>query len=136
MPNLTTPHEQNRSTYSGSGTKSDHSVRHGTTDIRRRDPAAKVCLLFPVLRQSITYTGRVQGVGFRATTRRVAEAFAVSGWVRNEPDGSVRVEVQGEGAEIDRFRDAVRQRLGANVKSESSSDLPVQEAESSFSIRY
>lgn len=35
-------------------------------------------------------TGRVQGVCFRAWTQREAERQGVGGWVRNEPDGSVR----------------------------------------------
>lgn len=40
-------------------------------------------------------TGRVQGVWFRAWTREEAEARGLSGWVRNEPDGSVTVLVSG-----------------------------------------
>lgn len=54
-------------------------------------------------RRAIQFEGRVQGVFFRATTQKAARGFAVTGWVRNTPDGSVLVEVQGEPAEIDRF---------------------------------
>lgn len=39
--------------------------------------------------------GRVQGVGFRWFTRREARARNLAGWVRNLPDGSVQVVVQG-----------------------------------------
>ncbi len=39
--------------------------------------------------------GRVQGVGFRAWTERQAQALDLDGWVRNEPDGSVRALVSG-----------------------------------------
>ena len=39
---------------------------------------------------SARITGRVQGVAFRAWTRNEAERRGLSGWVRNEPDGSVR----------------------------------------------
>ncbi|PWE17465.1 acylphosphatase [Marinicauda salina] len=41
-------------------------------------------------------TGRVQGVSFRAWTQAMAERRGVAGWVRNEPDGSVRALLMGE----------------------------------------
>jgi acylphosphatase len=40
--------------------------------------------------------GRVQGVFFRDTTRRRAEAAGVAGWVRNTPDGTVEAVFEGE----------------------------------------
>lgn len=42
-----------------------------------------------------TVHGRVQGVWFRETTRRRAAELGLGGWVRNEPDGSVRVHAEG-----------------------------------------
>ena len=39
--------------------------------------------------------GRVHGVYFRDTTRRVARRLGLSGWVRNEMDGTVRVVAEG-----------------------------------------
>ncbi len=42
-----------------------------------------------------TITGRVHGVGFRYSTRRVATGLRLAGWVRNRPDGSVEVWAQG-----------------------------------------
>ena len=48
------------------------------------------------MRIRVRYVGRVQGVGFRATCRGIAARTAVTGWVRNEEDGSVLMEVQGE----------------------------------------
>jgi len=44
---------------------------------------------------TIRVTGKVQGVSFRANTQRVAEELDLNGWVTNEPDGSVRIEVEG-----------------------------------------
>ena len=41
------------------------------------------------------YSGRVQGVGFRFTAQHVAEGFAVAGFVRNQPDGTVEVLAEG-----------------------------------------
>lgn len=41
-------------------------------------------------------SGRVQGVWFRDTTRERATTLGLTGWVRNEPDGSVLLEAQGD----------------------------------------
>lgn len=43
----------------------------------------------------IVFTGRVQGVGFRFTANRIARRYRLSGWVRNLPDGTVEMAVQG-----------------------------------------
>ncbi|HZD11054.1 MAG TPA: acylphosphatase [Candidatus Binatia bacterium] len=40
--------------------------------------------------------GHVQGVFFRDTTRREAQRLGLTGWVRNERDGSVRVMAEGD----------------------------------------
>jgi acylphosphatase len=47
-------------------------------------------------RLSITVNGRVQGVFFRWSAKEQAERLGLTGFVRNEPDGTVRVEVQGQ----------------------------------------
>lgn len=44
----------------------------------------------------IRVSGRVQGVGFRYSTRNKARELGLRGWVRNLPDGSVRIAVQGD----------------------------------------
>ncbi len=67
-------------------------------------------------RYEIRFTGRVQGVGFRMTARRVAGEYAVAGWVRNEPDGSVRCVAEGEVAELKRFVEAVQHAMAGNVE--------------------
>ncbi len=45
-------------------------------------------------------TGRVQGVSFRAWTRAEAERRGLTGWVRNEPDGSVHALVMGPASDV------------------------------------
>ena len=52
-----------------------------------------------VARRHIFVSGRVQGVTFRASTRRKAQELGVGGWVKNLPDG--RVEAVFEGDEED-----------------------------------
>jgi len=66
-------------------------------------------------RSTITFTGRVQGVGFRATTQSIARQFDVTGWVRNEPDGSVTCVVEGESAEVDRFVNQVKTTMDRHI---------------------
>ncbi|WP_431293764.1 acylphosphatase [Pedobacter sp. P26] len=45
---------------------------------------------------NIKVTGKVQGVGFRETTKIIANQMMVNGFVRNEKDGSVYIEAEGE----------------------------------------
>jgi acylphosphatase len=45
--------------------------------------------------RDVRIRGRVQGVGFRAWTAETARGLGLSGWVRNESDGSVRAHVAG-----------------------------------------
>ena len=56
-----------------------------------------------VRRLRMRFTGEVQGVGFRWTARRVAQDLDLSGWVRNEPDGSVSMELQGPSGKLALF---------------------------------
>ncbi|CAA9536923.1 MAG: Acylphosphate phosphohydrolase, putative [uncultured Thermomicrobiales bacterium] len=51
----------------------------------------------------IRVEGMVQGVNFRAEARREARALGVNGFARNETDGSVLIEAEGEPAALDRF---------------------------------
>ncbi|MGW2561747.1 acylphosphatase [Streptomyces sp. NPDC001514] len=49
-----------------------------------------------MVRKRVVVTGRVQGVFYRDTCRRVAQEYGVSGWVRNLEDGSVMAVFEGE----------------------------------------
>ena len=49
---------------------------------------------------TIIVSGKVQGVFFRASTREQAERLNVRGWVKNEADGSVRIEAEGQENEL------------------------------------
>jgi acylphosphatase len=48
-------------------------------------------------------TGRVQGVGFRRYVQRWARKLDLTGWVRNEPDGTVRLVAEGTNDALDRL---------------------------------
>ena len=53
----------------------------------------------------ITFTGRVQGVGFRFTAQRIALRYELTGFVRNLPGGSVEMLAQGHPGDV---RDCLR----------------------------
>jgi len=52
---------------------------------------------------AIRVSGKVQGVYYRASTQQTAEVCAIRGFVRNEPDGCVYIEAEGEDENLDRF---------------------------------
>lgn len=60
-------------------------------------------------RLSAHITGRVQGVGFRHFTKTRAARLDVEGWVRNEPDGTVRLEAEGAADALESLLDAIRE---------------------------
>lgn len=93
-------------------------------------------VLYPsTMRRSVRFRGRVQGVGFRATTRSVASTLPVSGWVRNEPDGSVLMEVQGEASAIEELLRRVRERLEPVIDAVDELPMPELAGETGFVIR-
>lgn len=53
--------------------------------------------MHPASRRAVdlTVTGRVQGVSFRAYAEQEAARVGVTGWVRNEPDGTVTAHAEG-----------------------------------------
>lgn len=81
-----------------------------------------------ILHEVVTFTGRVQGVGFRYATLQLAREFEVAGFVRNQTDGSVRLEVEGSRVEIDGFVAAIEERMHGYVRKteRASSRRPAQ----------
>jgi acylphosphatase len=61
-----------------------------------------------VVGRRVIVHGRVQGVGFRDSTRRRAEAEGVRGWVRNRGDGTVEAVLEGSPAAVERVLGSVR----------------------------
>jgi len=56
-----------------------------------------------VVRYRVLISGRVQGVFFRDTCRRMAREHGVSGWVRNLPDGRVEAVFEGRAEDVGRL---------------------------------
>ena len=89
-----------------------------------------------MVRKRITFYGRVQGVGFRWKAHRVADSFRLTGWVRNEYDGSVSMEIQGEESLIDRLIQTLMQDRYIEILDMDAKNLPVDEQERSFGVKY
>ncbi|MCA9161633.1 MAG: acylphosphatase [Pirellulaceae bacterium] len=86
-------------------------------------------------RRESLYRGHVQGVGFRFTTREIAARFDVTGFVENLPDGRVRLVAEGASGELDRFLEAVSQRMGDHIHESVTDTRPATGEFSGFGIR-
>jgi len=51
----------------------------------------------------VRVTGKVQNVGFRYYTAKTAQEFNIDGFVKNEPDGTVYIEAEGEADAVETF---------------------------------
>ena len=87
------------------------------------------------MRRRVVVHGLVQGVFFRDTVRRQAQSRGVSGWVRNNPDGTVEAAFEGEPEAVERLVAFVHEGpRGAAVERVDVTDEP-DEGLSGFSVR-
>jgi len=79
-----------------------------------------------VIARRVIYEGRVQGVGFRYTTKDLAKGFEVCGTVKNLPDGTVELEVMGDREEVDAFLKEIAEEspLAHNIKGMQVTTIP------------
>ena len=84
-----------------------------------------------MIAKRIHYAGRVQGVGFRYTTRQIATGFEVQGTVRNLADGRVELCVKGDPEEVDEFLLEIRENstLAHHILEFEEEDLALAEME-------
>ena len=76
-----------------------------------RKPKVQPTIPAGAVRKRLSYTGKVQAVGFRFTVDGCAEEAGVTGWVKNMNDGSVLCEVQGTSEQVAHFMDLVQQQI-------------------------
>lgn len=88
-----------------------------------------------IIRKKVFVYGTVQGVGFRYRAEHAANILGVTGWVRNEPDGSVLLEVQGTDEQIDKVLAMVNQGTYVNIDRITANQIPIEESEYGFHIR-
>ena len=85
-----------------------------------------------MIRKRIIFRGSVQGVGFRYRARHAAEMFDCTGWAKNEYDGSVSMEIQGEEESIDRVIMSIESGTYVRIENMDSRTIPVDEHERGF----
>ena len=85
-----------------------------------------------MVRKHIQFQGWVQGVGFRYRACQAAEMYGCTGWVRNEWDGSVTMEIQGDEKAIDQVIVAIQRGTYVQISNMDVKTLPLKEEERGF----
>jgi acylphosphatase len=89
-----------------------------------------------ILARHFIVRGRVQGVGFRWFVEREAHMFKISGWVRNNPDGTVELFAQGTRDQLAGLHSHLREGpRAARVDAVDVSDAEPIASLSSFQVR-
>ena len=88
------------------------------------------------VRKYIRFYGQVQAVGFRWTAMQAAKLYGVTGWVRNEYDDSVSMEIQGTERQIDDVIAAIERGTYIVIDRMEVKKLETVEDERGFRVRY
>lgn len=86
------------------------------------------------VRKRITFHGRVQGVGFRYTAKNMARSLRLTGWVKNEWDGTVLMEVQGREMMINKLLVGLNHNQFIGIEWLDTEEIPL-ESEIGFEYR-
>lgn len=89
-----------------------------------------------MIRRHIIFHGRVQGVGFRYRSAMMANELGLTGWVRNQCDGTVEMEVQGKGLLISRLIHELKNDRYIEITDMECEALPVKDHELRFRTSY
>ena len=88
-----------------------------------------------VVRRALHFAGSVQGVGFRWRAVHAANAVGATGWVRNDFDGGVSMEIQGTEAQIDQVLLAIERGTYIMIEAMTAASIPAVEGERQFTVR-
>ncbi len=86
-------------------------------------------------RRHIWFSGRVQGVYFRGTSRSIAQRLGLNGWVRNLWDRRVEMVVEGEAEQIDKLIQEI-EREKPNHITQMEVQIEEPQDEQGFHIEY
>ncbi len=87
-----------------------------------------------IIRQRLIYTGTVQGVGFRYRAKYAAQFLGITGWVKNEWDGSVTLEAQGTLEQIHEMMRKINASPYITINWIDRKTIPVDVHESGFHV--
>ncbi len=82
------------------------------------------------------FSGYVQGVGFRYTTRNLALQYDVNGYVKNLPDGRVELVLEGSNTEMDELIDGIKRKLNGHIRQLQMNVAPATGEFNEFYIRH
>jgi len=88
------------------------------------------------IRRRYIFSGSVQGVGFRYRTAKAANIVGITGWVRNEYDGTVMAEFQGTPSQFGEVIKLIEQGSYIQIDKVDVTDIPIDENEIDFNIRH
>jgi acylphosphatase len=63
----------------------------------------------------VYYAGRVQGIGFRVNAQQIARRYAVTGFVRNLPDGRVHLIAEGAADQVLQLLEDIADSMAGNI---------------------
>lgn len=89
-----------------------------------------------LVRKYIRFYGFVQAVGFRWTAMQAADRYGATGWVRNEYDGSVSMEIQGSEKQIDDVVALIHRGRYIQIDRMEVKKIEPQPDERGFRVRY
>lgn len=87
------------------------------------------------IRSEVHFDGHVQGVGFRYTAQNAARSFAITGYVQNLQDGRVKLVVEGDRPEVDRFLADLNRRMEGHIHEQIRKDVAASGEFSRFDVR-
>ncbi len=87
------------------------------------------------MRRKYRFYGQVQGVGFRYHASMAARGLGLTGWVRNDYDGTVEMEVQGPEELITQMVNRLSGDRYIDIDGFDSEEIPEKEEEREFRVR-
>ena len=87
------------------------------------------------IRKHIVFYGRVQGVGFRYTAKYLAQSLELTGWVKNDWEGTVTMQVQGREQLINKLLVGLNNSRFITIDWMDTKEIPLKE-ERTFDVKY